>query len=57
MTNYPAPTDDELILFNIDNLPSSAMQDFLRRNFIGPETIDFEELREFFKDEFDRRIA
>lgn len=55
--NFPLPTDDELILFVIDNRPSSAMQDYLRRLVIGPETIDFEELREFFRTEFARRMA
>jgi hypothetical protein len=57
MTNFPAPTDDELILFTIDERPSSAMRDYLRRNIIGPETVDFEELREFFKAEFNRRMS
>ena len=55
--NFPLPTDDELILFVIDNRPSSAMQDYLRRLVIGPETIDFVELREFFRTEFARRMA
>ncbi len=55
--NYPSPTDDELLMFHVDNLPSSAMSDYIRRNLLNPADVDYSALRLYFCAEFNRRMA
>lgn len=35
-------TDDELLKFAVDDCPSVAVQDYVRRNLIDPKVADYE---------------
>ena len=52
--DLPAPTDDELLKFFVDNLPSMAMHDFRHRN--GMWDADLYRLGEHFRNEWYRRM-
>jgi len=38
-------TDDELLMFAVDDTPALALQAYIQRNFIDPRNADFENIR------------
>jgi len=54
--NWPKPTDDDLLKFFVDDTPSMAMTDYLRRHGLHTPYIDYHDLAQRFEDEYMTRM-
>ncbi len=54
--DWPRPTDDDLLTFFVDDCPSMAMADYLRRHGLRTPHVDYHDLAQHFEDEYMTRM-
>lgn len=54
--SLPHITDDELIVYHLDEQPNVAVQDYIRRTLLDIKTVDLNMIHEQFQWEWNNRL-
>jgi len=54
--SLPHITDDELVMYHLDDLRNVAVQDYMRRNLLDVKDVDLYILHEMFQWEWQQRL-